>query len=383
MAFSTAQPGPSNAVQLLVDKLLPAAERAGASRSWSTPRAGHPSIGWTALAIYDIKETLAIRAAARRQTPSLPGKAAAQGSPAFEAAAAAPWRLTQCQEPILRHYGPIRKRPWVFSAVATVDRYRLRRAIFRDKARFRTATRCTASSDGRRDLKSGTRRTEAPSFAGSSGGLWSGCRTRHAAPAAAVVLARIDEQPVTALSGALANPSEILRGQKVGSRAHDIHRIRVQAASIRNPGPLEPAGRGNDLCRRQPFAEHTRSCGEICRRRLPAMAMPKRCGNRLSQGEGAIEGSHCRSGVVAAAAAEPRPPLSEQAGATRAPRHQLIVAGEVLSVSASTACFVLAKIQACPAAVISRLYMLLFSCVSHYQPHWTRKACCAILSPVI
>jgi len=123
MAFSTAQPRPKQRVQLLVDKLLPAAERAGVEQILVDPGVlDIPSIGWTALAIHNIKETLGYPCGcAPSNALFYLGKAAGAGSPAFEAAAAATLALTQCQGADFVHYGPIRNAPWVFSAVATVD----------------------------------------------------------------------------------------------------------------------------------------------------------------------------------------------------------------------------------------------------------------------
>jgi len=123
MAFSTAAPRPAQRVKLLVEKLLPAAQRAGIENVLVDPGVlDIPSISWTALAIREIKETLGYPCGCAPSNALFTWeKLRAQGSPAFEAAAAATFALTQMQGADFVHYGPIRNAPWVFTAVAAVD----------------------------------------------------------------------------------------------------------------------------------------------------------------------------------------------------------------------------------------------------------------------
>ena len=123
MAFSTAAPRPKQRVQLLKNKLLPAAQQAGIENILVDPGVlDIPSISWTALTIQEIKETLGYPCGCAPSNALFTWeKLRDQGSPAFEAAAAATFTLTQCQGADFVHYGPIRNAPWVFSAVATAD----------------------------------------------------------------------------------------------------------------------------------------------------------------------------------------------------------------------------------------------------------------------
>jgi len=123
MAFSTAAPRPKQRIKLLVEKLLPAVERAGIENILVDPGVlDIASIGWTALAIRDIKETLGYPCGCAPSNALFTWeKLRAQGQPAFEAAAAAAFTLTQAQGADFVHYGPIRNAPWVYQAVATVD----------------------------------------------------------------------------------------------------------------------------------------------------------------------------------------------------------------------------------------------------------------------
>ncbi len=126
MAFSTAQPRPKQRVKLLVDELLPAAARAGIDQVVvDLGVLDIPSIGWTALAIHEIKETLGYPCGCAPSNALFTWeKLRAQGSPAFEATAAATLAFTQCSGADWVHYGPIRNAPWVCSAVAAVDAMR-------------------------------------------------------------------------------------------------------------------------------------------------------------------------------------------------------------------------------------------------------------------
>jgi len=123
MAFSTTAPKPAQRLKLLVNELLPAAQRAGIENILVDPGVlDIASISWTALAIRDIKETLGYPSGCAPSNALYTWeKLQALGRPAFEAAAAATFTLTQAAGADFVHYGPIRNAPWVYQAVATAD----------------------------------------------------------------------------------------------------------------------------------------------------------------------------------------------------------------------------------------------------------------------
>ena len=123
MAFSTTAPKPKQRLKLLEEKLLPAAARAGIETILVDPGVlDIASIGWTALAIHDIKERLGYPCGCAPSNALFTWeKLREQGRPAFEAAAAATFTLTQTSGADFVHYGPIRNAPWVYQSVATVD----------------------------------------------------------------------------------------------------------------------------------------------------------------------------------------------------------------------------------------------------------------------
>lgn len=123
MAFSTAAPRPRQRIKLLTERLLPAAQRAGIENLLIDPGVlDIASIGWTALTIREIKETLGYPCGCAPSNALFTWeKLRAQGQPAFEAAAASAFTLTQTQGADFVHYGPIRNAPWVYQAAATVD----------------------------------------------------------------------------------------------------------------------------------------------------------------------------------------------------------------------------------------------------------------------
>lgn len=123
MAFSTTAPRPKQRIKLLTETLLPVAARAGIENVLVDPGVlDVASIGWTALAIREIKETLGYPCGCAPSNALFTWeKLRAQGQPAFEAAAAATFTLTQTQGADFVHYGPIRNAPWVYQAVATAD----------------------------------------------------------------------------------------------------------------------------------------------------------------------------------------------------------------------------------------------------------------------
>ena len=123
LAFSTAAPRPKSRIKLLQETLLPAAERAGLENILvDLGVLGIPSVGWTALTIREVKDTLGYPAGCAPSNALYTWeKLRAQGRPAFEAAAASVFALAQTQGADFLFYGPIRNAPWVFSAAATVD----------------------------------------------------------------------------------------------------------------------------------------------------------------------------------------------------------------------------------------------------------------------
>ena len=123
LAFSTTTPRPRQRIKLLQEKLLPAAERAGIENILVDPGVlDIPSISWTARTIHEIKETMGYPCGCAPSNALFTWeKLRVQGSPAFEAAAAATFTLTLGQGADFVHYGPIRNAPWVYSAVSAAD----------------------------------------------------------------------------------------------------------------------------------------------------------------------------------------------------------------------------------------------------------------------
>ena len=123
MAFSTSAPKPKSRIKLLQERLLPAAERAGVENVLvDLGVLDIPSVSWTALAIQEVKEVLGYPAGCAPSNALYTWeKLRAQGRPAFEAAAASVFALTQALGANFVIYGPIRNAPWVFTAAATVD----------------------------------------------------------------------------------------------------------------------------------------------------------------------------------------------------------------------------------------------------------------------
>ncbi|MDY7040681.1 MAG: tetrahydromethanopterin S-methyltransferase subunit H [Chloroflexota bacterium] len=123
LAFSTAAPRPQSRIEFLQETLLPAAERAGVENILvDLGVLDIPSVGWTALAIREVKDTLGYPAGCAPANALYTWeKLRAQESPAFEAAASSVFAFIQAQGADFVFYGPIRNAPWVFSAAATVD----------------------------------------------------------------------------------------------------------------------------------------------------------------------------------------------------------------------------------------------------------------------
>ena len=95
----------------------------GSRTSSSTPVCWtSPASGGRRSAIREIKETLGYPCGCAPSNALFTWeKLRSQGQPAFEAAAAATFTLTQTQGADFVHYGPIRNAPWVYQAVATTD----------------------------------------------------------------------------------------------------------------------------------------------------------------------------------------------------------------------------------------------------------------------
>lgn len=123
MAFSTIAPKPKSRIKLFKNILLPAAEKAAVKNILvDLGVLDIPSVGWTALAIRDIKDTLGYPAGCAPSNALYTWeKLRAQGQPTFEATAASIFTLTQTIGANFVFYGPIRNAPWVFTAAATVD----------------------------------------------------------------------------------------------------------------------------------------------------------------------------------------------------------------------------------------------------------------------
>ena len=123
LAFSTRAIKPADRLSLLMDKLLPAAKRAGIEQMLIDPGVlDIPSISWTAEAIQMIKEELGYPAGCAPSNALLQWeKMRSQGESVFQAAAAAVFAATQLMGANFLFYGPMRFAPWAYPACAATD----------------------------------------------------------------------------------------------------------------------------------------------------------------------------------------------------------------------------------------------------------------------
>ncbi len=123
LAFSTRAIKPADRLSLLMDKLLPSAERAGIEQMLIDPGVlDIPSISWTAEAIQMIKEELGYPAGCAPSNALLQWeKMRSQGESVFQAAAAAVFAATQLMGANFLFYGPMRFAPWAYPACAATD----------------------------------------------------------------------------------------------------------------------------------------------------------------------------------------------------------------------------------------------------------------------
>jgi tetrahydromethanopterin S-methyltransferase subunit H len=123
LAFSTTAPKPHSRIKLLQEKLLPAAARAGVENILvDTGVLDIPSIGWSALSISEIKNTLGFPCGCAPSNALFTWqKLREKGGPVFEATASAIFALTLTSGADFVIYGPIRSAPWVFPSLASVN----------------------------------------------------------------------------------------------------------------------------------------------------------------------------------------------------------------------------------------------------------------------
>jgi len=114
---------PKDRVKLLKENMVPAAERAGLENLLiDVGVLDIPSVGWSAQAIWEVKETLGYPSGcAPSNAIYLWKKLRERGSPAFESAAALVYGLPLCWGGDFILYGPTRNAPWVYPACAAVD----------------------------------------------------------------------------------------------------------------------------------------------------------------------------------------------------------------------------------------------------------------------
>jgi len=114
---------PKGRVKLLKETMLPAAERAGLENLLiDVGVLDIPSVGWSAQAIWEVKEDLGYPSGcAPSNAIYMWKKLRERGSPTFEAAAALVYGLPLCWGGDFILYGPTRNAPWVYPACAAVD----------------------------------------------------------------------------------------------------------------------------------------------------------------------------------------------------------------------------------------------------------------------
>jgi tetrahydromethanopterin S-methyltransferase subunit H len=123
LAFSPRHLKPQARVEMLVNDLLPAAQRAGVENVLvDTGVLDIPSVGWSTQAIHLVKKQIGYPCGcapsnALYQWTRLRDK----GSPAFEAASAVTFTLPISYGANFVFYGPMRNAPWVYPACAAMD----------------------------------------------------------------------------------------------------------------------------------------------------------------------------------------------------------------------------------------------------------------------
>jgi tetrahydromethanopterin S-methyltransferase subunit H len=123
LPISTKALKPKDRVKFLRENMVPAAEKAGLENLLiDVGVLDIPSVGWSAQATREIKETLGYPCGcAPSNAIYLWDKLRKRGTPAFEATAALVYGLPICVGGSFIFYGPTRNAPWVYPAISAID----------------------------------------------------------------------------------------------------------------------------------------------------------------------------------------------------------------------------------------------------------------------
>ena len=123
LAFSTKAIRPEAKIRLLTGDLLLAAERAGIKNILiDTGVTDIPSVGWTSLAINEVKKRLGYPAGCAPANAIYKwSNMKAKGTQAFQSASAALMSMPRMMGADFLFYGSIQNAPWVYPALATID----------------------------------------------------------------------------------------------------------------------------------------------------------------------------------------------------------------------------------------------------------------------
>jgi tetrahydromethanopterin S-methyltransferase subunit H len=123
LTFTTRACRPKDRVRLLVEDMLPAAERAGLENLLvDVGVLDIPSVGWSTQAIYEVKDNLGYPSGCAPSNAVYQwDKLRERGTPAFESTVSLVYGLPVCWGADFVFYGPTRNAPWFYPACAAVD----------------------------------------------------------------------------------------------------------------------------------------------------------------------------------------------------------------------------------------------------------------------
>jgi tetrahydromethanopterin S-methyltransferase subunit H len=123
LTFTTKACRPKDRLKLLVEHMLPAAERAGLENLLiDVGVLDIPSVGWSTQAIREVKENLGFPCGCAPSNAVYQWERLRErGSPAFEATVALVYGLPVCWGADMIFYGPTRNAPWIYPACAALN----------------------------------------------------------------------------------------------------------------------------------------------------------------------------------------------------------------------------------------------------------------------